>query len=215
MEALDVDTPFVEALRVATDSPYTRFPVYEESIDNVVGVVHARDLALAWTDDSVAPSMRELMRPALVLPDSMPADRLLTRLKEERHTMAILADEFGGTAGLITVDNILDELIGDIADEFQPDTPKPERLPDGRVRLPGTLRVEDAAQWARIRWDTRAVTGAGMVVTAFGHVPAEGERITLDGIDIEVERVTRRVVESVIITPPPPRRPHPATRADG
>jgi putative hemolysin len=199
--AFDAETPMAEVVRVAIESPYTRFPVYEETVDQVIGVVHVRDVAAVSTRDGAEPALRVLLRPVLVAPASMSTDRLLVRLKEERRTMAILVDEFGGTAGLITIDNILDDLIGDIADEFRPRTPAAERLPDGRVRLPGAMTVDDAAAWTRVRWDHRAATVGGLVAACLGRVPQAGDRVTIEGVRVEVERVERRAVRSVLVTP--------------
>ena len=150
--AVDVDSPLEEIIRTAIESPYTRLPVYEESIDNIIGVVHVRDLANASSRQRSA-SVRTMMRPPLVLPDTLTADRLLQKFKEERRTMAILVDEYGGTAGLITVDNVLDDLIGDIADEFRPPAMAPERLEDGRVRIPALYPVSEAGEWTQSAMD--------------------------------------------------------------
>ena len=204
--ALDVDTDMAEVIRVATESPYTRFPVYEGTIDQVIGIVHVRDVATATAheggNEGEAGGLRALLRPLLVAPATMTADRLLVRLKEERRTMAILVDEFGGTAGLITIDNILDDLIGDIADEFRPTTPVPERLPDGRVRLPGTYPVDDAAAWTGAVWDHhRASSVGGLVMAALGRMAQPGDVITIASVRVEVERVDGRSVRSVIVTP--------------
>jgi CBS domain containing-hemolysin-like protein len=198
--ALDVDAPFEEALALATSSPYTRIPVYEESIDYIVGIVHSRDLAVA-SQLETRPAIRSLMRSPLVLPEMLPADQLLVRFKAARRTMAILVDEFGGTAGLITVDNILDDLIGDIADEFRPVAPTPERLADGRVRLPGSLPVDEAAPWVRASWRKTAATVGGAVAAALGRSPRPGDRVVVDGVEVEVERVEHRAIVSVIARP--------------
>lgn len=198
--ALDVDTPMPEVVRVAIESPYTRFPVYEATIDQVVGIVHVRDVATASVRAG-AVGLRDLLRPVLVAPATMSADRLLVRLKAERRTMAILIDEYGGTAGLITIDSILDDLIGDIGDEFRPGAPVPERLPDGRVRLPGSLAVDDAAAWTRVRWPHQAATVGGVVMERLARLPVPGDRLTIDGVRVEVERVERRMVQSVLVTP--------------
>ena len=199
--ALDVETPMPEVIRISVEAPYTRFPVYEESIDQVVGVVHVRDVARVSARAEGETTLRDIMRPVLVAPASMRIDRVLVRLKEERRTMAILVDEFGGTAGLITVDNILDDLIGDIGDEFRPPSPGAERLMDGRVRLPGSLSVDAAAAWTRVRWEHTAATVGGVVTAAFGRIPKPRETITIEGVVIEVETVGRMSVTSVIATP--------------
>lgn len=198
--ALEADTTMDEVVRVAIESPYTRFPVYEATIDQVVGIVHVRVVATASVRAG-AVGLRDLLRPVLVAPATMSTDRLLVRLKEERRTMAILVDEYGGTAGLITIDNILDDLIGDIGDEFRPGAPVPERLPDGRVRLPGSLAVDDAAAWTRARWPHHAATVGGVVMERLARVPVPGDRLTIEGVQVEVERVERRMVQSVLVTP--------------
>ena len=212
--ALEVDTPMAEVVRVATESPYTRFPVYEDVIDQVVGIVHVRDVATATAAAGAEVGLRQLLRPVLVVPASMRADRLLVRLKEERRTMAILVDEFGGTDGLITIDNILDDLIGDIADEFRPSAPVPERLPDGRVLLPGALPIDAASAWTGVRWTGRASTVGGLVMAVLGRVPRPTDRVTIERVRVEVERVERRSVQSVLVTPVRVDGPAEGERAD-
>ena len=200
IEALQADAPQSEVLRLAIESPYTRLPVYERSIDHIVGVVHVRDIAVATAKADAAPSLRALMRPALGLPDTLTAEQVLQQLKQQRRTLAILVDEFGGTAGLITVDSILDNLIGDIADEFRPAAAPPERLADGRLRLPGSLPVEEASAWTRTRWPAGAATVGGVVVRQLGRVPRAGDQVDVNGLRVEVERVERRIVASVLVT---------------
>jgi CBS domain containing-hemolysin-like protein len=204
--ALDVETAIPDAIQVAIDSPFTRLPVFDGSIDQIIGVVHVRDLASMIADDRDVTSLREVMRTPLVLPATLTADRLLVKLKQERRTMAILIDEFGGTAGLITVDNILDNLIGDIADEFRPAEPVAQRLPDGRIRLPGSMPVDEAARWTRVTWRATSATVGGVVAVAMRRLPTPGQRVVIQGVDVEIERVERRAVTSVIVTPAPASR---------
>ena len=199
--ALDVETPMAEVIRVCIEEPYTRFPVFEESIDQIIGVVHVRDVAKVSVLDAGSTTLRDVMRPVLATPASMRIDRVLVRLKEERRTMAILVDEFGGTAGLITVDNILDDLIGDIGDEFRPPTPGPQRLPDGRIRLPASMNLDSAASCMRVRWEHDAATVGGVVLATFGHLPKPGDQVTIQGVKVEVASVGRMGVTSVIVTP--------------
>jgi putative hemolysin len=209
IEAVDVETSLAEAFRAVADSPYTRLPVYRDSIDDIVGIVHARDVALSMWGDDHHPTIEPVMRPPLVLPASMMADRVLGRMKEEGYTMAVLADEYGGTAGLVTIDNILDDLIGDVADEFRAEAPAPETLPDGRVRLPGAYHAADAARWTRVRW-RGAVTVGGVVLAAFGRAPRAGERIVIAGVEVEVERASRSRIDTVLVRP----RPRPSGDAE-
>ncbi len=199
--ALDVENGYDEVLRAAIESPHTRLPVYEESIDNIIGVLHVRDVAL-WT---LAPggvfSVRAITRPILVVPQSMTADRLLAKMREERRAMVVVTDEFGGTAGLVTIGDVLGELLGGVADEFRAAEQMPERLADGRVRLPGHLKVDEAAPWIGREWTGASATVSGRVMEALGRVPADGEKLEIDGVRVTVERVRRRHVESVLAVP--------------
>jgi len=212
IEALDVTSTQAEVLEAVRETPYTRLPVYDETIDHVIGVVHARDVAVhaavhrpvtAGGGRAGAPhfDLRAIMRPVLIVPETLTADQLLARMRAERRTMAVVADEFGGTAGLVTVDDILDELLGDMGDEFKTAGPAPERLPDGRVRIPGGLRLDEAARWVGAEWEGDAYTVAGRVLEAMGRVPTPGERVVIDGAQVEVERVRRHAIETVLVTP--------------
>ena len=192
--AVDLEAPIADVMRLAIESPYTRLPVYRESVDDIVGIVHVRDLAAAR-------AVRDVMRPPLVLPETIKADRLLVKFKEERRTIAVLVDEFGGTAGLITVDDVLDELIGDIADEFRPPEPVPERLPDGRVRMPASLPVSQAPEWTRVRWTTTHATVGGLVASLLPGQARAGDRVTIEGVTVEVEAVEGRRILHVLVTP--------------
>lgn len=205
MDAVEVDTEPAEALALIRESPHTRLPVYEETIDQIVGLVHTRDAALRIARDGGLPPLRALMRPVLVVPDSLTTDQVLTRMREEHRQTAIVLDEFGGTAGLVSVGDILEEVLGEVADEFKPAEPVPEWLPDGRVRLPGELRLEEAAQWIGTHLHGDARTVAGHVIETIGRIPAAGERMTVDGVLVEVERVEHHTIEAVIVTPLPAR----------
>ena len=195
-----------EVLELLRKTPYSRLPVYDETLDQVLGVLHVRDVAarLVGTNATMPRiPLRDLLRPVLVVPESMTADRLLERLRVERRAMAIVADEFGGTAGLITVGDMLDELLGETADEFKLGDVLPQRLPDGRVRLPGTVRLDLAAPWVGVLWEADSYTVAGFLMEKLGRLPVAGDRLEVDGVRIEVERMRGRVVESLLVTPAP------------
>ncbi|HLT46412.1 MAG TPA: hemolysin family protein [Rubricoccaceae bacterium] len=205
VEALDVHAPPEAVLAAATDSPYTRFPVYEGTVDNVVGMLHTKDVATRLAQHGGVPAVAPLLRPILRVPGSLTADRLLTLLREHRARQAVVIDEYGGMEGLVTYEDVLAELVGDVADEFKGEEPAPERLPDGRVRLPGALRLDEAAEWTGVRWDPHgAVTVGGRVVEALGRIPEGGERLRIDGVEVEVEEVVGQAVAAVLVTPPPP-----------
>jgi CBS domain containing-hemolysin-like protein len=107
-------------------------------------------------------------------------------------------DEFGGTSGLITLEDVLAELLGDVGDEFKAGEPSAETLPDGRFRLPGQMPVDDAATFLNTKWETDAATVNGLVTQALGHLPTPGERVTIGDFEFEVEDVRRRALVSAL-----------------
>lgn len=197
---IEVDTPFEEVLRIAAESPYTRLPVYEESLDRIIGMIHIRDLA-SRALNGPCPEIRELIRSVAFVPEGLTAERVLERLRDEKQHMAIVVDEFGGTAGLVTVGDVLDEIFGGLADEFKIEEAVPERLADGRVRLPGSMRLDEAATWIGVEWEGDVHTVGGMVVERLGRFPEPGERVVIDGVPVEVERVSKAVIDTVLAGP--------------
>ena len=201
--ALDLDEPPAAALATILGSPFTRLPVYRGTIDDIVGFVHAKDVARQAAERPQRLDFESLVRPVLLVPVSMTADQLLVRMREERHQLAIVLDEYGGTAGLISIEDVLEEVVGEIVDEFKAQSPAPERLPDGRVRLPGDMHLDDVEPWIGVTLERgEAHTIGGRVIEVLGRLPHTGERLELDGIPMEVESVAHRAVTSVIATVP-------------
>lgn len=201
IEAIDAEASIQEVLEQALRSPFTRLPVYRGSIDDVLGAVHTRDLVPVCLHPGNAPrTIESLICPVVFVPESMPADRLIAVMREHRVKLAIVKDEFGGTAGLVTLEDVLSEVLGDVADEHRRDQERPERLPDGRVRLPGSMRVDDVEPWVGVAWEGEAATVGGLVTETLGRLPRPGERLEIASVPVEVERVSR-VVDSVLVTP--------------
>jgi putative hemolysin len=202
VEAIDVETPPDEALATIIASPYTRLPVYQDTIDDVIGVVHTKDVARLAASGSGSIDLRAALRPALIIPGSLTADQLLVRMREERRQFAVVLDEYGGTAGIVTIEDVLELVIGDVADEFKPADPRAERLPDGRVRLPGLLPLLEMESLVGVRWEEQeAHTVGGRVIEELGRLPVLGERLAIEGVEVEVERVGRTAVRSILVTP--------------
>lgn len=203
IEAIAGNVPADEVVRIVGESAFTRIPVYDRTIDRIVGYVHARDVAARALESERNWTARTFMRPVLIVPWGMTTDRLLARMREERRQIAIVVDEFGGTAGMVTVDDILDEVMGgDVDDERQPAEVAPERLADGRVRLRGDVRVDEAEQWLGLLWkDGKAHTVGGQIMERLGRVPKAGEKLVVHDVQLEVERVRRNAVETVLVTP--------------
>jgi CBS domain containing-hemolysin-like protein len=200
IEAIDVGTSLHVVIDLLAQSPYSRLPVYRESIDNIIGILHTKDVVrwLVSGADQQRATIETLMRPITSVHESVTADRVLRQLRERRSHQALVVDEFGGTSGLLTLEDVLSELIGDVGDEFKAGEPVPETLPDGRIRLPGELAVQDAAVLLEADWDTGASTVGGLVTEALGHLPGPGERVTIGEYEFEVERVVARAIEMVV-----------------
>lgn len=204
---LNAALPIEEIIEIVINSPYTRLPVYRDSVDNVIGLLHTKDLVTRYAENGDAANggitkIEQLIRPMTSVPNSISADQLLRILRERRSRVALVLDEFGGVEGIVTLEDVLDELMGEVADEFKGGQPTPEYLSDGRVRLPGLLRLDEAEQWTRVLWeDEEADTIAGLVLHKLGRLPLIGERVIIDGVLLEVERMDGPAIVSLLVTP--------------
>jgi CBS domain containing-hemolysin-like protein len=206
MSAIDINTPLDEVMRLLAQSPYSRLPVYRGSIDNIVGMLHTKDLVQSLVSGGQNGTLASIIRPIASVHESVTADRILRQLRERRAHQALVVDEFGGTSGLLTLEDVLSELFGDVGDEFKPAEPVAEPLADGRLRLPGGMAVDDAATLLRTTWETDSATVGGLVTAALGHLPVSGEVATIGDYEFEVEGVVQRAIESVLarrVTPEP------------
>jgi putative hemolysin len=198
--ALDIETPLHEVIGIVAQSPFSRLPVYRDSLDNIVGILHTKELVRWFVKEGPTTTLADLIRTVPTVHESVTADRVLRELRERRSHQALVVDEFGGTAGLLTLEDVLSELLGHVGDEFKSAHPSAEPLPGGRTRLPASMTVDDAATVLDAKWDTDAATVGGMVIEALGHLPAPGEIVTIGSHEFEIERIADRTVESVIAT---------------
>lgn len=197
------DAPIDEVLQIVLANPYSRLPAYRGTIDNVAGLLHIKDLVTAHVKKGTRPRLSDLLRPVVEVPEEMPADKLLAFLKEKHSHQAIVRDEFGGVAGLITLEDVLSELLGGVADEFKTAQIRALRLSDGRQRLPGAMRLEQAARLVGAHWSGTAETVGAYVVEAIGRVPGVGDRVVIDGVEVEIDAVEGDSVLSLIVGPRP------------
>jgi CBS domain containing-hemolysin-like protein len=201
ISAIDVNMPLAEVIAFVAQSPFSRLPVYRDSIDNIVGMLHTKDLVRWRVSGARDAALANLLRPIASVHESVTADRILRELRERRSHQALVVDEFGGTAGLLTLEDVLSELLGDVGDEFKAGDPVPETLPDGQFRLPGSMAVDDAATLLNTEWQTDATTVGGLVTAALGRLPVPGDAVTVGEFQFEVERVANRAPESVLARP--------------
>jgi CBS domain containing-hemolysin-like protein len=199
--AVDVATPVDEILRYVAGSPYTHLPVYRGTIDHIIGLLHTKELFLRHLENEDFTSVEQVLRPILMVPETLTAGRLLTMMRERHTHQAVVIDEFGGVAGLVTLEDMLAEVLGEVADELKEDKPWPERLPDGRIRLPGLMRLDQAETWLGLCWQGEAETLGGHVMDVLGHIPEEGEYLTIDGVEVVVECMDHHAIKSLLARP--------------
>ncbi|MEO7275325.1 MAG: hemolysin family protein [Vicinamibacterales bacterium] len=198
LAALDAATPFADVLRLVATSPFSRLPVYRGTLDHVIGMLHTRDVVLDYISDRPRASIAGLIRPILRVRETMPADRLLAFLRERRSHHGLVEDDNGRICGLITLEDVVAELLGGVSDEFKVAAQRAILLPDGRVRLPGAMRLDQAAPVVGV-WRGNNETVASHIVTALGRQPGQGERVTVEGVDVEVEVMEGGNIASVIV----------------
>jgi putative hemolysin len=180
-----------EATRVLRDAGISRAPVASESIDDLVGIVHFRDLVEATAQ------VGELARPALALPESVSVMKALSELQKSRTHMAVVVDEYGGTEGLVTVEDVLEEIVGELYDEFDRDTAQVVRDPDGAITLPGSFPVHDLQDLKINIPSGEYSTLTGLLMDRLGRMPERGDQVQEGQWVIEVIAVTDRSVERV------------------
>jgi putative hemolysin len=200
IESVAVGTLPEHLLEIVTSSPYSRLPVYQGSVDNIIGILRTKDVVRRFVDGGQMAEVRDLIRPMATVPESITIDRLLRVLRDERVHVGLVIDEHGGTAGLVTLEDVLAELLGDVGDEYKAVDPSPEQLGSGRWRLPGALSVGDAAALVGDSLDVEATTVGGLVVTALGRLPVSGDTVRFGGFDWRVEAMAGHRVTSVVVS---------------
>ena len=198
--AVDVARGFDGLLHSVLTSRFTRIPVYEGTLDRVLGVAHCKELLQHLLQKGSIQDLRGVLHEVVVVPETMPSDQLIRRLRERRSQLALVVDAQDRVKGLVTLEDVLAEVFGAPDEPFET---QPERLPNGRVRLPGTMRLEDAGPFVGTRWRGRAVTVGTHVLDMLGHYATPGESVTIDGAKVVVERMRGGSVASVLVTPRP------------
>jgi CBS domain containing-hemolysin-like protein len=198
--ALPAEVPVREALRLLRRSNHTRLPVYRDTIDEVVGILHVRDLVRAWEEKRDADPITTYVRPAFFIPEILSVADLLAEMRTRTH-IALAVDEYGGIAGLVTLEDVLEEIVGDIRDEHDLEEALVLKQPDGSWLVSGSAHVEQLNAFFDIALEGQREfdTVGGLVVSGLGRVPEEGERLEIHGLGIEVVKADPRRVYRVRI----------------
>lgn len=202
IKALDVETPIAEACDHFIESGFSRIPVYEESIDNIIGLLYAKDLlALQRRPDAEQLMIRDHLRPAYFVPETLVADELLKSLKKQKIHMAIVVDEFGGTSGLVTIEDLIEEIIGDIVDEYDP--PEESEVIDegeGRYSIDATMNLSDFDERFGLGLDNEETdTLGGFIYAKLGRVPQNGEVVEGEDYRLTVQHIEGRRIRRVLL----------------
>ncbi len=204
MVAVEADMTVEEAISRAIEAGFSRLPCYVDTTDDILGLVYLKDLVQQARAGAGRQPVRVAVRDAVFVPEQKRADELLREMRTEKFHMAMVVDEHGGTAGLVTLEDLIEEIVGEITDEFDVEGPGLEQLPGGALRAPGRTPIDEVSEALGHELpDTEWDTVAGLVFNLLGHVPDAGETVRFQGLEFRAERVDGRRIASVVITPVP------------
>jgi len=202
-----------EIIAVIIESGHSRLPVIAEDLDHIVGVIHAKDLLPFWGRPPEQVDWKSVMREPFFVPQSKPLNELLTEFKKRRVHLAVVVDEYGGTSGIVTMEDVLEEIVGDISDEYDQEDPLLSPQPDGSLLVSGRLEVEDLADHLDIELpdqlpEGRFETVGGFITTLLGRVPRVSEEITYGPLRMVVTEADQRRVTQVRVFLEPQASPN-------
>src|SRR5437667_4466270 len=200
--ALSVDLPPEECLAAVIDSPFTRYPVYRETLDNVLGILHVRDLFSALVDRGIANvQVADLVRPAHVVPETKDLAAMLTEFRRTNQHMAIVTDEYGAMEGIVTLEDLLEEIVGEIEDEFDLPDESVERVDDDTIRVDGTFPIDDFNEQfgAQLPIEDYHTIG-GFVFGLLGRAPEIGDEVEHDGMRFRVDELEGSRIQRLKVT---------------
>ncbi len=199
MLALDVKTPLQDAVDALLKSGHSRVPVYEDSVDHTLGLLYSKDMMRVWREGGQIESLRNLLRPAYFVPEAKKVDELLAEMQSQRIHMAIVVDEYGGVAGLVTLEDIVEEIVGEIQDEYDQGEEAPyQALKDGAYLFLGRIDLDDfnETMGSALPKD-EAETLGGYIYSRLGRVPIVGEEVRSGNLILTVEQVSARRIRKV------------------
>ena len=201
ISAFEADIRLNEAIEIAVQSSFTKFPIYDDDLDNIIGIVHIKDLLRAERIPEKANcKIRELAREAYFVPESVPVRSLLQQFRAKRRHIAIVMDEFGGTAGLVTLEDLMEEIVGEVSDPFDTERPEIQKRTDGSVSLDGLLAIEEVNRELGLSLsDENYDTIAGFTLGHLNSIPGIGDAVEVDGIRLKVEEMDGRRIARLLL----------------
>ena len=199
--ALPAETSIIDAIDIIVANGYSRLPVYEENIDNIIGILYAKDIFRLVRSDRLNGTVRDLVRPAYFIPESKRIDELLHELQQKKVHIAIVVDEYGGTAGLATIEDLLEEIVGEIQDEYDVEEAKIVEGQNGEAIFDATVRIDDVNDTMDLHLAGEEVdTVGGLIYEKLGRVPQVGDKVVVDGAVLSVISTAGRRIKQVRVT---------------
>ena len=200
-----VDAGLEEVIRLVTECGHTRIPFFRDTIDHIVGILHAKDLLKLWGNPPQSKIPMKILRPPYFVPGNKPVSELLRDLQDKKSHLAIVADEYGGTAGIITIEDIIEEIVGEIQDEHDNEQSLISVLDENTLAVDARLEIEKLEKHLGMEFpegDFESV--GGFIIHLLGKIPAKGERITFKGLEMTVQSADERKIYKITITRPAP-----------
>ena len=207
-DMLDVAESPEKFIPFVIEKAHSRFPVFEDNRDNVIGILLAKDLLRFYAEEQF--DVREMLRPAVFVPEAKRLNVLLKEFRANRNHIAIVVDEYGGVSGLVAIEDVIEQIVGDIEDEYDFDETEDNILLDrsGRYRVKAVTEIGDFNNYFNVAFpDEDYDTVGGLVVGRFGRLPKRGEAIVIDGYSFQVLRADSRKVHSLLVEKPKPQEP--------
>jgi CBS domain containing-hemolysin-like protein len=208
IQALDVRTPLQEVRKAVVEGGHSRIPVYEGHIDSVAGILYAKDLLAFWDASQQEWSLRDILRPALFIPKNKKVSDLLQTFRQERLHLAVVVDEYGCTAGLVTIEDVLEEIVGDIQDEYDEEPPEYQVGSEGEIIASAKVDLDVLREELGIDLslpDSEFETLGGFITAYLGDLPAAGDVIAYGSVELTVLEADDRRIKRVKIVRKPPR----------
>ena len=211
MVALALDDPAADNIELMRRNKFSRFPVFRDTIDNIVGIVHTKDIFKTEIHHRADFRLDTVLRDAVFLPETVPLQSVLETILHRKTHMVILSDEYGGTAGLITLEDVLEELVGTIQDEFDRESPVVTKISEDEYLVDASITTHNVEQLIGQELSAKDIRSLGAyLIEEFGHIPSEGERLMRGLVEFSIERADEKVVERVRI-----KRQAPAATPEG
>jgi magnesium and cobalt transporter len=200
MDMIDISHPPEKFIPFIIQTAHSRFPVIEDDKNDVIGILLAKDLLKYYAGDDF--EIRDMLRPAVFIPESKRLNVLLKEFRGSRNHIAIVVDEYGGVSGMVTIEDVLEQIVGEIEDEFDFDETEDNIIQDtdGRYRVKASTEIEDFNEYFKSKFSNDEFsTIGGLIIHAFGHLPKRDEKITFQGFKIAILRADSRKLYSVLL----------------